>query len=101
MVVELALQALAGSSIWAAMMLMAKTSNNKNMAMMPACPGVLVESFDSSFRLAAVSQPQKKNTPSTMPAERAVKPPIDHGLSHDQWKPCEPAGWLIATLMIP
>ena len=58
MVVEWVVQAFSGRSIWAAMMLMANTSSSRNMAMMPACPGVLVAFLDSSFRLVAVSQPQ-------------------------------------------
>ncbi len=55
---EWTLQAFSGRSIWAAMMLMANTRSSRNMAMMPACPGVLVAFFDSSLRLVAVSHPQ-------------------------------------------
>ena len=93
MVLWWAFQAFAGSSIWAAMMLMANTSSSRNMAMIPACPGVLVAFFDSSLRLVAVSQPQKKKTPSTSPADRALMPPMVNGLSQPMWKAVEPAGW--------
>ena len=58
MVLWLAFQALSGRSIWAAMMFSANTNSSRNMAMMPARPGVLVAFFDSSLRLVAVSQPQ-------------------------------------------
>src|ERR1700686_2280459 len=101
MVLEWSAQAFAGRSICAAMMFMANTNRSKNMAMTPAWPGILVRFLDSSLRLVAVSQPQKKKPPSTSPADKAVKPPIDAGLSHDQWKLVEPAGWLTATLMVP
>ncbi len=69
--------------------------------MTPARPGVRVRAFDSSLRLIAVSHPQKKNTPSTRPAESAPRPPIEKGLSQDQWKALDPAGWLATTLAIP
>ncbi len=101
MVAEWAFQSLAGSSIWAAMMLMPNTKSSRNMEMMPAWPGVFEAFLDSSLRLVAVSQPQKKNTPSTSPAERAEIPAMEKGFSHDQWNPVDPAGWLTATLMIP
>ena len=87
MVLWWAFQAFSGSSIWAAMMLMANTSSSRNMEMMPAWPGVLVAFFDSSLRLVAVSQPQKKKTPRTMPADRALIPPMLNGLSQPKWKP--------------
>ena len=76
-----AFHALAGSSIWAAMMFRANTNSSRNMAMIPAWPGVLVAFLDSSFRLVAVSQPQKKKTPSTMPADRALDAWMLNGLS--------------------
>ena len=48
-----------------------------------------------------MSQPQKKNTPSTSPDARAPTPPMEKGLNQAQWKPVEPAGWLTATLTMP
>src|SRR5664280_102380 len=83
------------------MMFMANTNSSRNMAMMPARPGFLVESFDSSLRFVAVSQPQKKKTPSTMPADSALIEPMWNGLSQPTLKPREPAGWETATLTIP
>ena len=94
-------QALGGSSIWAAMMLMAKIEEQQEHGDDPGVPGVLVEFLDSSFKLVAVSQPQKKKTPRTPRRPSAPKPWIEPGLSQDRWKPVDPAGWLTATLMIP
>ena len=74
------------------------------MASTPARPGVLVEFFVSSFRLTAVSQPQKKKTPRVKPTAMELKPPSRstvRGLNQPMWKPVEPAGWLTATLMMP
>ena len=58
---------MAESSIWADTRFKTKMNNKRNIERMPAWPGVFVELFDSSFKLTAVSHPQKKNKPSTHP----------------------------------
>ena len=68
------------------------------MLITPAWPGVTLLSLLSSLRLAAVSQPQKKNTPSTAPAASPSKPWIENGLNHQAWTACEPVGCSEAIL---
>ena len=69
------------------------------MLITPAWPGVRLLSLLSSLRLAAVSQPQKKNTPRTAPAASPSRPWIEKGLNHQAWTACEPVGCSEAILM--
>ena len=77
------------------------TNSSSHIEMMPARPGVRDLSLDSSLRLSAVSQPQKKNTPSAMPAAIADHEWMAKGLSHPRWNEVDPWGWVARTLMIP
>ena len=62
------------------------------MLIIPALPGFSRLSLPSSLRLAAVSQPQKKKTPSTAPPASPVKPWSEKGLNHRPATPIDPAG---------
>src|SRR5437879_2419985 len=76
-----------------------KTSNRMNMLITPAWPGDSLLFLDSSLRLAAVSQPQKKKTPRTTPAASPSKPCSEKGLNHQPFTICDPVGWSAAILM--
>ena len=68
-----------------------------NMLSTPACPGERLAFLLSSLTLAAVSQPQKKNTPRTVPAARPVIPWMDVGLNQEPEAAIDPAGCVVVT----
>ena len=82
-----------GKSDWTEAALIRKITSRMNMLRIPAIPGLVSASSVSSLRLAAVSQPQKKKTPSATPLASPVKPPTELGLNHASENAREPAGW--------
>ena len=56
-----------------------------------AFPGPVEEFSLSSLTETPVSQPQYRNTPSSMPSTRAPAD-IENGLNQSNWTPSEPVG---------
>jgi len=89
-----------GSSIWAAMMLMAKINSKRNIAMIPAWPGSWWSSSTPRSGWWRCPSPEEEDAQHDA-RDSAATPWMDMGLSQDQWKLVEPCGWVAATLMMP